>query len=160
MSRAAAGSSRYRGVCRPLRGVSIFLTGSSPQRGKGEREGGAPGVTLVSVTKEYQPHQAAVRDLTLTFHRDQITALLGTNGAGKTTVMCVPFCPVKLGLPFLNVSLPERPGTGFSFLMEGTQGPLPGAAVPPADHHPGRLEHMPRRGVDVKILNSSSIPHK
>lgn len=44
----------------------------------------------MSVTKEYQPHQVAVRDLTLTFHRGQITALLGTNGAGKTTVMCVP----------------------------------------------------------------------
>nr|KAF6302321.1 hypothetical protein mPipKuh1_009311 [Pipistrellus kuhlii] len=62
-------------------------TGSLPQRGNGEREGGPPGVTLVSVTKEYQPHRAAVRDLTLTFHRGQITALLGANGAGKTTIM-------------------------------------------------------------------------
>uniref|UniRef100_A0A452TWU4 ATP binding cassette subfamily A member 13 n=1 Tax=Ursus maritimus TaxID=29073 RepID=A0A452TWU4_URSMA len=49
--------------------------------------GGPPGVALISVTKEYEPHKAAVRDLTLTFHRDQITALLGTNGAGKTTVI-------------------------------------------------------------------------
>lgn len=57
--------------------------GSAPPPGKE----GALGVTLVSVTKEYQPRQAAVRDLTLTFHRDQITALLGTNGAGKTTVL-------------------------------------------------------------------------
>lgn len=72
-----------------LKCVCIF-TGALPQHGKGEQEGGPPGVTLVSVTKEYQPHQAAVRDLTLTFHRGQITALLGTNGAGKTTVMCVP----------------------------------------------------------------------
>ncbi|XP_036184868.1 ATP-binding cassette sub-family A member 13 [Myotis myotis] len=62
-------------------------TGSWPQQGKGERKGVPPGVTLVSVTKEYQPRQAAVRDLTLTFHRGQITALLGANGAGKTTVM-------------------------------------------------------------------------
>ncbi|XP_016053791.1 PREDICTED: ATP-binding cassette sub-family A member 13 [Miniopterus natalensis] len=93
-------ASYWKGLCGPVaqgqcpRGPGLFSprenvgrAGSSPQHGKGEREGGAPGVTLVSVTKEYQPHQAAVRDLTLTFHRDQITALLGTNGAGKTTVM-------------------------------------------------------------------------
>ncbi|KAF6301418.1 ATP binding cassette subfamily A member 13 [Rhinolophus ferrumequinum] len=72
--------------------VSIFREGfdrkgSSPQNGKGTLEGGPLGVTLVSVTKEYQPHKAAVQDLTLTFHSGQITALLGTNGAGKTTVI-------------------------------------------------------------------------
>ncbi|XP_054582575.1 ATP-binding cassette sub-family A member 13 [Eptesicus fuscus] len=90
-------ASHWKGVAtqRPgARGSGLFSlredvghTGSLPQLGKGEREGGAPGVTLVSVTKEYQPHQAAVQDLTLTFHRGQITALLGTNGAGKTTVL-------------------------------------------------------------------------
>ncbi|XP_058390822.1 ATP-binding cassette sub-family A member 13 [Diceros bicornis minor] len=58
--------------------------GSSPHNKEGELEGG---VTLVSVTKEYEHHKAAVQDLTLTFHRGQITALLGTNGAGKTTVI-------------------------------------------------------------------------
>lgn len=77
----------------------IFLTGSSLQNGKGELEGGSPGVVLLSVTKEHDRHKAGVWDLTLTFHRDQITALLGTNGAGKTTVMCVP-------LPFSR--LPSR----------------------------------------------------
>uniref|UniRef100_A0A452QTV9 ABC transporter domain-containing protein n=1 Tax=Ursus americanus TaxID=9643 RepID=A0A452QTV9_URSAM len=61
--------------------------GSSLQNGEGKPGGGPPGVALISVTKEYEPHKAAVRDLTLTFHRDQITALLGTNGAGKTTVI-------------------------------------------------------------------------
>ncbi|XP_077916041.1 ATP-binding cassette sub-family A member 13 [Halichoerus grypus] len=61
--------------------------GSLLQNGEGKPGGGPPGVALVSVTKEYEPHKAAVRDLTLTFHRDQITALLGTNGAGKTTVI-------------------------------------------------------------------------
>nr|XP_031526947.1 ATP-binding cassette sub-family A member 13 [Vicugna pacos] len=50
-------------------------------------EGTPLGVTLASVTKEYERHRPAVRDLTLTFHGDQITALLGTNGAGKTTVI-------------------------------------------------------------------------
>ncbi|XP_045876226.1 ATP-binding cassette sub-family A member 13 [Meles meles] len=61
--------------------------GSALQNGEGKPGGGPPGVALVSVTKEYEPHKAAIRDLTLTFHRDQITALLGTNGAGKTTVI-------------------------------------------------------------------------
>uniref|UniRef100_G3SKM3 ATP binding cassette subfamily A member 13 n=1 Tax=Gorilla gorilla gorilla TaxID=9595 RepID=G3SKM3_GORGO len=61
--------------------------GSSLQNREGELEGSAPGVTLVSVTKEYEGHKAAVQDLSLTFYRDQITALLGTNGAGKTTII-------------------------------------------------------------------------
>uniref|UniRef100_A0A667GF24 ABC transporter domain-containing protein n=1 Tax=Lynx canadensis TaxID=61383 RepID=A0A667GF24_LYNCA len=60
--------------------------GSSLPIGEG-KPGGPPGVALLSVTKEYERHKAAVRDLTLTFHRGQISALLGTNGAGKTTVI-------------------------------------------------------------------------
>ncbi|XP_043444371.1 ATP-binding cassette sub-family A member 13 [Prionailurus bengalensis] len=60
--------------------------GSSLQIGEGKPRG-PPGVALLSVTKKYERHKAAVRDLTLTFHRGQITALLGTNGAGKTTVI-------------------------------------------------------------------------
>ncbi|XP_006514769.2 ATP-binding cassette sub-family A member 13 isoform X1 [Mus musculus] len=61
--------------------------GLSQQNGPGEMEGGNPGVALISVTKEYEDHKVAVQELTLTFHRDQITALLGTNGAGKTTII-------------------------------------------------------------------------
>ncbi|XP_048195510.1 ATP-binding cassette sub-family A member 13 isoform X3 [Perognathus longimembris pacificus] len=61
--------------------------GSTHQNKAGELKGGLPGVTLVSVNKEYEGHRLAVQDLTLTFHRGQITALLGTNGAGKTTVI-------------------------------------------------------------------------
>lgn len=71
--------------------MSIPYTGFSQQNGPGELEGGTPGVALISVTKEYEDHKVAVQELTLTFHRDQITALLGTNGAGKTTIMCVSF---------------------------------------------------------------------
>ncbi|XP_004676587.1 PREDICTED: ATP-binding cassette sub-family A member 13 [Condylura cristata] len=60
--------------------------GSPLQNGEVKLEAGPPGVSLVSVSKEYEHHKA-VQDLTLTFHSDQITALLGTNGAGKTTVI-------------------------------------------------------------------------
>ncbi|ELK13061.1 ATP-binding cassette sub-family A member 13 [Pteropus alecto] len=75
------------------------VEGSSLPNGKGKQDGGPLGVTLVSVTKEYEPHRAAVRDLTFTFHRDQITALLGANGAGKTTVisMLTGLCPPTSG---------------------------------------------------------------
>ncbi|XP_036896967.1 ATP-binding cassette sub-family A member 13 isoform X2 [Sturnira hondurensis] len=78
-----------RGLCSswPLPRKDPDPEGSPTPLGKETREEGTLGVTLVSVTKEYQPHQPAVRDLTLTFHREQITALLGTNGAGKTTVL-------------------------------------------------------------------------
>ncbi|XP_045142225.1 ATP-binding cassette sub-family A member 13 [Echinops telfairi] len=66
---------------------SFASKGSSLQHTEGSPGEGCPGVTMVSVTKEYEPNKVAIRDLTLTFHRDQLTALLGTNGAGKTTII-------------------------------------------------------------------------
>uniref|UniRef100_A0A8C0G716 ATP binding cassette subfamily A member 13 n=1 Tax=Chelonoidis abingdonii TaxID=106734 RepID=A0A8C0G716_CHEAB len=52
-------------------------------------EGGIPtGVILMSLTKEYTDNKkTAVKDLSLTFYKGQITALLGANGAGKTTII-------------------------------------------------------------------------
>ncbi|XP_067148534.1 ATP-binding cassette sub-family A member 13 [Apteryx mantelli] len=60
-----------------------------PPGGKGAgTEGATIGVVLLSLTKEHvDGQQAAVKDLSLTFHQGQITALLGPNGAGKTTVI-------------------------------------------------------------------------
>ncbi|XP_068003827.1 ATP-binding cassette sub-family A member 13 [Melanerpes formicivorus] len=61
----------------------------APPRWKGScTEGTTIGVVLLSLTKEHLDGQkAVVKDLSLTFHRGQITALLGPNGAGKTTLI-------------------------------------------------------------------------
>ncbi|XP_040602600.1 ATP-binding cassette sub-family A member 13 [Mesocricetus auratus] len=78
--------------------------GFSQQNGPGKLEGDTAGVTLISVTKEYEGHKVAVQELTLTFHRDQITALLGTNGAGKTTIisMLMGLYPPTSGTIIIN----------------------------------------------------------
>ncbi|GAB1295814.1 ATP-binding cassette sub-family A member 13 [Apodemus speciosus] len=78
--------------------------GLSQQNGSGQMDGGSPGVALISVTKEYEDHKVAVQELTLTFHRDQITALLGTNGAGKTTIisMLMGLFPPTSGTIIIN----------------------------------------------------------
>ncbi|XP_074842119.1 ATP-binding cassette sub-family A member 13 [Carettochelys insculpta] len=67
----------------------FFEKGSLPRDEKHVSEGGTPtGVMLVSLTKEYKDNKkTAVKDLNLTFYQNQITALLGANGAGKTTVI-------------------------------------------------------------------------
>ncbi|XP_048642550.1 ATP-binding cassette sub-family A member 13 [Marmota marmota marmota] len=92
-------ASYWKSICglvekqrRSLSSSLFFFNGNfdnpeSLPQSRGELEGDAPGVTLLSVTKEHEGHKVAVQDLTLTFHRGQITALLGTNGAGKTTII-------------------------------------------------------------------------
>ncbi|XP_037693121.1 ATP-binding cassette sub-family A member 13 [Choloepus didactylus] len=83
---------------------NVVKKGTLPQNEEGDLEGGLPGVSLVSVTKVYEDNRAAVKNLTLTFHRDQITALLGTNGAGKTTIisMLTGLYPPTSGTIFIN----------------------------------------------------------
>ncbi|KAG1683898.1 ATP-binding cassette sub-family A member 3 [Nymphon striatum] len=47
------------------------------------------GISIQSLTKVYPPNNIAVKDLSLQMYKDQITVLLGHNGAGKTTVMAL-----------------------------------------------------------------------
>uniref|UniRef100_A0A182IZM7 ABC transporter domain-containing protein n=1 Tax=Anopheles atroparvus TaxID=41427 RepID=A0A182IZM7_ANOAO len=52
-----------------------------------EPTGKPVGIGTVGLTKTFGEGRPAVRDLTVSFYRDEITVLLGHNGAGKTTTM-------------------------------------------------------------------------
>jgi len=45
------------------------------------------GAVMRGVTKAYEKGKTAIKDVSLLFRRDQITCLLGRNGAGKSTIM-------------------------------------------------------------------------
>ena len=45
------------------------------------------GISLQNLRKVYKGKKVAVDDLSVNFHQGQISALLGQNGAGKTTIM-------------------------------------------------------------------------
>ncbi len=47
----------------------------------------AVGVSIRNLGKVYSNGKVALRNLSLDFYQDQITAFLGHNGAGKTTTM-------------------------------------------------------------------------
>lgn len=47
----------------------------------------AVGATLTNVSKIYQDNKIAVSNISLAFPRNQVTCLLGRNGAGKSTIM-------------------------------------------------------------------------
>uniref|UniRef100_A0A8C4WKG0 ATP binding cassette subfamily A member 13 n=1 Tax=Gopherus evgoodei TaxID=1825980 RepID=A0A8C4WKG0_9SAUR len=74
-----------------FKALFFIYTGSLPANERRLSEGGIPiGVILMSLTKEYTDNKkTAVKDLSLTFYKGQITALLGANGAGKTTIISV-----------------------------------------------------------------------
>lgn len=120
----------------------------------------------MSVTKEYEPHRAAVRDLTLTFHRDQITALLGTNGAGKSTVMWVPFPARSTGPDARTAVYPRGGRPPCSCRVElsvglgdhGAPGPRP---APPRALGPQRPRGWadPGARTGFKVVDSSSVPY-
>uniref|UniRef100_A0A674JFQ8 ABC transporter domain-containing protein n=1 Tax=Terrapene triunguis TaxID=2587831 RepID=A0A674JFQ8_9SAUR len=80
--------------------------GSLPANERSVSEGGSPiGVILMSLTKEYTDNKkTAVKDLSLTFYKGQITALLGANGAGKTTIisMLTGLYPPSSGTIIIN----------------------------------------------------------
>ncbi|XP_073488871.1 glucosylceramide transporter ABCA12-like [Aquarana catesbeiana] len=45
------------------------------------------GVSLVSISKLYSNNLIAVKDLSFNFYNNEITSILGSNGAGKTTIL-------------------------------------------------------------------------
>jgi len=47
----------------------------------------AVGISINKLNKKYSNGKLAVNNLDLTFYQDQVTALLGRNGAGKTSTM-------------------------------------------------------------------------
>jgi len=45
------------------------------------------GATMTNVSKVYDENKVAVSNISLSFPKDQVTCLLGRNGAGKSTIM-------------------------------------------------------------------------
>ncbi|XP_077664845.1 ATP-binding cassette sub-family A member 13 [Eretmochelys imbricata] len=85
----------------------VFVNeGSLPPDERRMSEGGSPiGVILMSLTKKYTDNKkTAVKDLSLIFYKGQITALLGANGAGKTTIisMLTGLYPPSSGTIIIN----------------------------------------------------------
>ncbi|XP_026509884.1 ATP-binding cassette sub-family A member 13-like [Terrapene carolina triunguis] len=89
-----------------FKALFFIYTGSLPANERSVSEGGSPiGVILMSLTKEYTDNKkTAVKDLSLTFYKGQITALLGANGAGKTTIisMLTGLYPPSSGTIIIN----------------------------------------------------------
>jgi len=67
------------------------------------------GIQTNSLHKDFKKrgkeHRIAVNNLTVNFYRGQITALLGENGAGKTTMMYVYNEYIGRGFAYLNRKL-------------------------------------------------------
>lgn len=67
-------------------------------------EGARAGIRFVNVTKQYDSQKIVIDRLSLTLYEGQVTALLGHNGAGKTTAMnmMVGIIPSTSGDIFVN----------------------------------------------------------
>ncbi|KAG1683891.1 ATP-binding cassette sub-family A member 3 [Nymphon striatum] len=62
------------------------------------------GISIINLSKVYKPDIKAVNDLTLNMYENQITAVLGHNGAGKSTIMAMLtgiYTPTR-GTAFVN----------------------------------------------------------
>lgn len=75
---------KYKTIDMELEGHDFFQLGNNFER---DHTSKTPGISLKNLRKVYPDGKVAVNGLSLQMYQDQITVLLGHNGAGKSTVM-------------------------------------------------------------------------